>query len=82
MTDDKLLERIHISPKILAGKPIIRGTRLSVDFILGLLAHGASVQEILDEYEGLGQEDVLACLLFAARSWESATFLPLRAEVA
>ncbi len=82
MTDDSLLERIHMAPKILAGKPVIRGTRLSVDFILGLLAHGATVQEILAEYEGLHEEDVLACLLFAARSLESAAFLPLKAEVA
>ena len=82
MTDDKLLERVHVESKILAGKPVIRGTRLSVDFILGLLAHGATVQEILDEYEGLVQEDVLACLLFAAKSLESAAFLPLKTEVA
>ncbi len=82
MSDDKLLERIQVKSKILAGKPVIRGTRLSVDFILGLLAHGATVQEILDEYEGLAQEDVLACLLFAARSLESTAFLPLKAEVA
>jgi uncharacterized protein (DUF433 family) len=82
MSDDKLLERIHVEAKILAGKPVIRGTRLSVDFILGLLAHGATVEEIIDEYEGLVQEDVQACLLFAARSLESAAFMPLRAEVA
>jgi len=82
MTDDRLLERIHMNPKILAGKPVICGTRLSVDFILNLLAHGATAQEILDEYEGLGLEDILACLLFAARSLESSAFLPLKAEVA
>ncbi len=78
MSDERLLKRIHMEPKILAGKPVIRGTRLSVDFILGLLAHGATVQEILDEYEGVVQEDVLACLLFAARSLESAAFVPLK----
>ena len=82
MSDDRLLERIHVEAKILAGKPVIRGTRLSVDFILGLLAHGATIREILDEYEGLVQEDVLACLLFAARSLESAAFMPLKTQVA
>jgi len=82
MTDGRLLQRIHLDPKTLAGKPVIKGTRLSVDFILGLLAHGSAVQEILDEYSGLSEEDVMACLLFAARSLESAAFLPLRTEVA
>ncbi|MCK5524319.1 MAG: DUF433 domain-containing protein [Thiomargarita sp.] len=47
----------------MVGKPIIQGTRLTVQYILGLLAHGASVTEILGEYEGLNQEDILACLL-------------------
>ena len=50
---------------MLAGKPTVRGTRLSVEFILNLLAHGASEEEILSEYEGLTPEDIAACLLFA-----------------
>lgn len=56
---------------------MIRGTRLTVDYVLGLLAHGASVSEILEEYEGLTPEDVQACLLFASKSLRDATFLPL-----
>lgn len=49
MKDEKLLERIVLNPKIMAGKPVIRGTRLTVDFILNLFAHGAKEDEILDE---------------------------------
>ena len=59
-------ERVVIDPEILAGKPIIRGTRLAVEFILGLLAAGQSETEILDNYPGLTREDVLACLAYAS----------------
>lgn len=65
MNDELLLERITLNPKVMVGKPVIRGTRLTVGFILNLLAHGASVEEILDEYDGLQAEDIQACLLFA-----------------
>ena len=82
MTDRELLERIALDPKLLVGKPVIKGTRLAVEFILGLLAHGATVEEILEEYEGLTPEDIRACLLFASRSLESTVFIPLAAEPA
>ena len=65
MTDQNLLARIVSRPGILAGKPTIRGTRLSVEYILSLLAHGATQEEILSEYDGLVPEDIAACLLFA-----------------
>jgi uncharacterized protein (DUF433 family) len=65
--DPNLLNRIVIDPKIMVGKPVIRGTRLTVSFILGLLTHGVSIQQILSEYEGLVKEDIQACLLFAAQ---------------
>lgn len=55
-----MTERIIIDEKILAGKPIIKGTRISVEFILELLSSGMSVQEILKEYPHLKREDVLA----------------------
>lgn len=64
----------------MAGKPVIGGTRLSVDFILNLLAHGSTVPEIVEEYEGITSEDVRACLLFAAKSLADTQFMPLRAE--
>ncbi len=54
---------------------------LSVEYILNLLAHGATVTEILEEYEGLVEADIRACLLFASRALESASFMPL-AEIA
>ena len=64
MEEQALLERIVTDPKIMAGKPVIRGTRLTVEYILGLLAQGVTVEEILQEYEGLTPEDIQACLLF------------------
>jgi uncharacterized protein (DUF433 family) len=82
MTDQQLLMRITTNPKVMVGKPVIKNTRLTVEFILNLLAHGASVSEILDEYKGLTQEDILACLLFAARSLENTDFMPLTPEMA
>ena len=76
MTEAQLLNRITLNPKIMVGKPVIKGTRLTVEYILGLLAHGATTGEILDEYDGLTQEDIQACLLFATKSLESTVFMP------
>jgi len=59
-------ERITIDPDVLAGKPVIRGTRLSVELILELLAAGESMQDVLDNYPGLVREDILACLAYAS----------------
>ena len=58
-------ERIILDPAILSGKPVIRGTRLSVEFVVGLLADGWSVADILANYPGLTQEDISACLAYA-----------------
>lgn len=82
MTDKDLLKRIVLDRKVMVGKPVVRGTRLTVDFILGLLAHGATIEEILEEYEGLESQDVLACLLFASRSLASTEFAPLHVQTA
>jgi uncharacterized protein (DUF433 family) len=82
MTDQELLSRITVNPKVMIGKPVIRGTRLTVEYILNFLAHGATITEILEEYEGLVEEDIRACLLFAKRSLESTSFMPLAAEFA
>ena len=68
MSDQELIERVEINPEIMVGKPVIRGTRLTVESVLNLLAHGATSQEILDEYVGLTQNDVQACLLFATKA--------------
>jgi len=82
MTDQELLSRITTNPKVMVGKPVIKGTRLTVEYILNLLAHGTTVAEILDEYQGLVEADIRACLLFASRSLESASFMPLAVEPA
>ena len=81
MTDQQLLERITFNSKVMTGKPVIKGTRLTVETILNQLAHGATTQEILEEYNGLTPEDIQACLLFATRSMENTVFMPLTAEV-
>jgi uncharacterized protein (DUF433 family) len=57
-----LSERIVLDPEVLAGKPVIRGTRIAVELVLELLAAGQSEQEVLANYPGLTREDVLACL--------------------
>ena len=80
MNDMDLLMRIVINPKIMLGKPVIQGTRLTVQYILGLLAHGATTDEILSEYDGLNREDILACLRFAQGTLESTDFVPLNTE--
>ncbi len=80
MDEKKLLERIAVNPKVMVGKPVIKGTRLTVEYVLGLLAHGATIEEISKEYEGLTREDIQACLLFASKSLESTGFTPVPVE--
>lgn len=80
MNETLLLERISINPKVMVGKPVIKGTRLTVEYILNLLAHGSTSEDILQEYEGLSQEDIQACLLFATRSLQNTDFMPLSLE--
>jgi uncharacterized protein (DUF433 family) len=58
-------ERIIVDPKILVGKPIVKGTRLAVEFVVELLAQGWPESEILRNYPGLTHEDISACLQFA-----------------
>ena len=82
MTDRELLQRITCHPAVMVGKPVIVGTRLTVDYVLNLLAHGSTVDEILDEYDGLEREDIQATLLFASRSLADTAFMPVAAEPA
>jgi uncharacterized protein (DUF433 family) len=77
MSDDQLLSRITVNSRVMVGKAVIRGTRLTVEYILGLLAHGATVAEILEEYGGLVPEDIQACFLFASKSLQDTSFMPL-----
>jgi uncharacterized protein (DUF433 family) len=57
--------RIALAPDVLAGKPVIRGTRLAVEFVIGLLADGWTEAEIITNYPGVAHEDILACLAYA-----------------
>jgi uncharacterized protein (DUF433 family) len=68
MTDEQLLKRITINPSIFGVKPIIRGQRIAVEHILGMLAAGSTVEEILEGYPFLEKEDVQACLIFVYRA--------------
>lgn len=67
MDEQALLKRIIVDPKIFGGKPIIRGRRLAVAHILGMLAAGDTAEEILQAYPWLEKEDVRACLVYARR---------------
>jgi len=70
-------ERIVVDPKVLVRKPVIRGTRLSVEFILGLLANGWSIEQVLDEYSQLKREDVIAALKYAVEMVKEEKVYPL-----
>ena len=82
MNDVEMLQRISLNPKVMVGKPVISGTRLTVEYILNLLAHGQTTNQIIEEYPGLTQNDIQACLLFASRAMQDTTFMPLAAEEA
>jgi len=67
MNEDALLKRITSAPGIFGGKPIVRGRRLAVEHVLGMLAAGDDIPTILEGYPWLEREDVLACLAYAHR---------------
>jgi uncharacterized protein (DUF433 family) len=67
MDERALLDRITTNPKIFGGKPIIRGRRLAVEHVLGMMAAGDSAETILEGYPWLKVEDIQACLLYARR---------------
>lgn len=67
MDEERLLERITANPKIFSGKPIIRGRRLAVEHVLGMLAAGDSAESLLEGYPWLELEDIQACLVYARR---------------
>jgi uncharacterized protein (DUF433 family) len=71
-------KRIVVDPKILVGKPVIRGTRLSVEFILGLLANDWSIQQVLDEYPQLKREDIIAVLKYATEMVKEEKAYPIQ----
>lgn len=73
----KLLERIVIDPNIMVGKPIIKGTRLTVQQILTMLTQDMTTEEILEEYPHITKTDIKACLAFATETLDDTTFVPL-----
>ena len=81
MEESKLLERITVNPKIFGGKPIIRGHRLAVEHVLGMLAAGDSPETILSGYSWLELEDIQACLIYARRLVGHERFEPLYTEL-
>ena len=64
-------ERIEINPKVLVGKPVIRGTRLAVEFVVELLANGWTEPQIIENYTGITHEDISACLHYATEMLKS-----------
>ena len=77
-----MIERITANPQVLGGKPIIRGTRISVEFVLDLLASDVSEKEILEDYPHLSKDDIQACLKYAARSCKNEIYVNLESAVA
>jgi len=59
-------DRIEINPDVLGGKPVVKGTRLAVEFVVGLLAEGRAEAEVLENYPGLTPDDIRACLAYAS----------------
>ena len=70
-------ERNVMNPEILAGKPVVKGTRLAVEFVIGLLAQGWSESEVLRNYPGLTREDIQACLSYAEALLEGERVYPI-----
>ena len=67
MTEEKLLKRIVLDPKIMLGKPVIKGTRLTAEIIIEKIAYGETTEEILKDYPFITEEDIRATLLYAAK---------------
>ncbi len=74
--EERLLRRISVNPKVMAGKPVIRGTRITVEQILRLLAQGLSPEEILRDFPHLTEEDLRAALLYASKVLEGEEIFP------
>lgn len=79
--ESELLERITRHPKVKVGKPVIGGTRLNVEFILGLMAYGMTIEQILEEYTHISRSDVLACILYGEKAISESFFYPSGAGV-
>ncbi len=67
MTEERLLKRIVVNPKIMLGKPVIKGTRLTVEVIVEKFAYGATIEDLKKDYPFLSKDDIMASLLYAAK---------------
>lgn len=72
-------QRIELKPEVLAGKPVVKGTRLAVEFIVDLLAQGWTEDAILENYPTLTREDIKACLQYASVALQAEKVYPLKA---
>ena len=77
MSESDLLNRITFNPQIFGGKPIVRGRRLAVEHVLGMLAAGDTIETLLDAYSWLEPDDIRACLLYARKVVAQERFEPL-----
>ena len=68
--------RIDVDPKVLVGKPVITGTRIAVELIIGLLARGWTHEQILRQYDHITVEDIQACLCYASEMLKSERVYP------
>jgi uncharacterized protein (DUF433 family) len=71
-------DRIAVDPEVLVGKPVIKGTRLAVEFILDLMGQGWNEAEILDNYPGIVHEDIQACMAYASEVLKSERVYPVK----
>jgi uncharacterized protein (DUF433 family) len=79
-TEERLLNRIVVNPKVMTRKPIIKGTRIPVEQVLRLLAQGLSSDEVLKDYPHLKKDDIMAALLYAAKVMGKEEVYPLTVE--
>lgn len=79
-TEESLLNRIVVNPKVMTGKPVIKGTRIPVEQVLRLLAQGLPFDEILKDYPHLKKDDIMAALLYAAKVMGKEEVYPVTLE--
>lgn len=75
-----LQDRVVLNPDVLAGKPVIRGTRLAVEFIVDLPGQGWTESQVLENYPGIAHEDILACLQYASQQLKSERVYPAQSS--
>jgi uncharacterized protein (DUF433 family) len=77
MTTEDLLQRIEVDPGVMAGKPVIRGTRIPVELIVRMLGEGVAEADLLEQYPRLQPDDIRAALIYAARVLGNEEILPI-----